>query len=118
MRYVNLRVVDKDTAVTVADGIGGDFELPFAGTFTQIGAYVDTAGSSTGTFTIQVKLNGAAILSTPITIDAGAKSSRATAIQPVLSTVTFAAGDLLTVQVTGVHATAAKGLSLRFAAKE
>ena len=118
LRYLNLRVLEKDTAVTVADGIGGDFELPFAGTFTQIGAYVDTAGSSTGTFTIVVKLNGTSILSTPITIDAGEKSSRTSAVPPVLSTTTFTAGDVLTVQVTGVHATAAQGLSVRFAAKE
>jgi hypothetical protein len=111
--YVLYRVLDPDTSQTVDTTVGGDLEIPVTGTITEIGAYVDTAGT-TGTATIDVNKNGTTLMTTnKITIDTGEKSSRTAATAPALTTTSIAAGDLITVDVDAIHTTAAKGLTVR-----
>jgi hypothetical protein len=111
--YVLYRVLDPDTSQTVGTTVGGDLEIPVTGTITEIGAYVDTAGT-TGTATIDVNKNGTTLMTTnKITIDTGEKSSRTAATAPALTTTSIAAGDLITVDVDAIHTTAAKGLTVR-----
>ena len=43
VRYVLYRVIDATTDTAVATTKGGDLELPFTGTITEIGGFVDTA---------------------------------------------------------------------------
>lgn len=113
VRYILIRVLDPTTAHTVTTLVGGDLELPFTGTITEIGAYVDTAGT-TGTGTIDVNLNGTTIMTTnKITLDTTEKSSRTAATAPALTTTAVTAGDLITVDIDAIHTTAAKGLTIR-----
>lgn len=111
--YVNLRVLGPSTVCSVRSSVGGVFEVPTAGGIVEIGAYVDTAGV-TGVMTIDVKKNGASIMATKITIDSAETSSRTAATAPAIGTSAFNAGDLITVDITGVQTTAARGLSVRF----
>lgn len=113
VRYVLYRVLDPATSHTVTTTVGGDLELPFTGTITEIGAYADTAGT-TGTGTIDVNLNGTTLMTTnKITLDTTEKSSRTAATAPVLTTTAVTAGDLITVDIDALHTTAAKGLTVR-----
>lgn len=113
VRYVLYRVVEATTDTATATTKGGDLEFPFTGTITEIGAYVDTAGT-TGTMTVDVNLNGTTIMTTnKITIDSTEKSSRTAATAPALTTTAITAGDLITVDIDAIHTTAAKGLTIR-----
>lgn len=114
VRYILYRVIEATTNTAVATTKGGDLELPFTGTITEIGAYVDTAGI-TDTMTIDVNLNGTTLMTTnKITIDTTEKSSRTAATAPVLTTTAVTAGDLITVDIDAIHSgTAAKGLIIR-----
>jgi len=113
IRYILYRIIDNTTNIATATTKGGDFELPFTGTITEIGAFVDTAGT-TGTMTIDVNLNGTTIMSaTKITIDTAEKSSRTAATAPVLTTTAVTAGDLLTFDIDAIHTTPAQGLTIR-----
>ena len=113
VRYVLYRVIDATTDTAVATTKGGDLELPFTGTITEIGGFVDTAGT-TGTMTVDCNLNGTTIMTTnKITIDTAEKSSRTAATAPALTTTAVTAGDLITIDIDATHTTVAKGLTVR-----
>jgi len=113
VRYILYRVLENATSHTVTATLGGDLELPFTGTITEIGAYVDTAGV-TGLATIDVNKNGTTLMTTnKITIDSAEKSSRTAATPPALTTTAVTAGDIITVDIDGIQTTAAKGLTVR-----
>lgn len=112
VRYLLYRLLAATTAVSVANGVGGDLEVPFGGTITEVGCYSDTSGS-TGLMTLDVNKNGSTILSTKITQDSGEKTSRTAATPAVISVSTIAAGDLLTFDIDGTQTTAALGLTIR-----
>ena len=114
VRYVDWRVLGSSVDQATDTTVSGDFEFPFTGTMTAIGAYVDTAGS-TGSATYDVNNGGTTIMSaTKITIETGEKSSRDALTQPVLSTTAVTAGDIFTVDIDAVQTTEAKGLIIRF----
>ncbi len=113
VRFILYRVVEATTNCAVATTKGGDLEIPITGTITEIGAYVDTAGT-TGTMTVDVNKNGTTLMTTnKITIDTTEKSSRTAATAPALTTTTITAGDLITVDIDAIHTTAGKGLTIR-----
>lgn len=119
IRYIDWRVLDSATDQIVDTSIGGDFEFPFTGTITSIGAYFDTAGT-TGTATIDVNLNGSTIMTTnKISVETGEKSSRDATTQPTLTTTAITAGDILTVDQDAIQTgTAGKGLVVRLGVKQ
>lgn len=106
-------LVDSLTNNTATTTIGGDFVMPFDGYFTDVGATVDTAGT-TGTMTIDINKNGTTILPTKITIDSGEKTSRTAATPSVLNpnTRNFVIGDIITFDVDAIQTTPAKGLKM------
>lgn len=107
-RFINYRAVEKTTANTVANKVGGDFMLPFGGNFYSITAYVDTAGT-TGSQTVVFLLNGVAI-APAVTIASGATISNTLTIES-FTTKNFETQDILTINVTAIHTTPALGLS-------
>lgn len=106
-------LVDSLSNVTAATTVGGDFVMPFDGYFTEVGATVDTAGT-TGTMTIDINKNGTTILPTKITLDTGEKTSRTAATLPILNPATryFVIGDIITFDVDAIQTTPAKGLKM------
>ena len=97
---------------------GGDLELPFTGTITEIGAYCDTAGT-TGTATIDVNLGGTTIMTTnKISIETTEKSSRDATTQPGLTTTAVTAGNILTCDIDAIQTTAGKGLTIRLGIRQ
>jgi hypothetical protein len=115
VRYVLIRVLDKDTdwPANGTTGVGGDFECPITGTIVEIGAYDDVAGT-TGVAVVDVNKNGATLMTTnKLSFDSTEKTTRTAATQPTLTTTAIAAGDLLTVDVDTNHTTKAKGLTIR-----
>lgn len=121
VRYIFLRVVEKSTdwPADGTTGVGGDFEMPFAGTITEIGAYSDTAGT-TGTAIVDVNLNGSTIMTTnKLKWDSTEKSTRTySGTAPGLTTTAVAAGDLITVDVDTNHTTKSKGLTVRLGIRQ
>ncbi len=118
VRYILIRVLDPATSQTVLATVGGDFEVPFTGTITEIGAYVDTAGV-TGSATYDVHLNGTTIMTTTkITVETTEKSSRTAANAPALTTTAVTTGDIITVDIDAIQTTAAKGLTLRLGIRQ
>lgn len=116
LRYITIRVYDSSTNNAAVTTIGGDFECPITGTITDVGAWVDTAGT-TGLQTINIKKNGTTILSTNITLDSTEKSSRTAATPAVISVTSLVAGDIITIDNVGVQTTPAKGLTVRLTVK-
>lgn len=112
VRYVLYRILEKATATTVSTTVGGDLEFPFTGTITEVGAFVDTAGTTNLT-TVDINKAGTTILSTKITIDSTKKSSRTAATAPVISVSSITAGDVLTFDLDAIQTTAALGLTIR-----
>lgn len=113
VRYVFYRIIEATTDTSTGTTKGGDFEAPFTGTITEIGAYVDTAGT-TGTMIVDVNKNGTTLMTTDkVSIDTTEKSSRTAATAPTLTTTSITAGDLITFDIDAVHTTAAKGLTVR-----
>jgi hypothetical protein len=117
MRYFLCRIVGETTNTAIANVVGGDVETPVIGVITEVGAYVDTAGT-TGLTTIDINKNGTTILSTKITIDSGEKSSRTAATSPVISVTSLSIADVLTFDIDGISTTAAKGLTVRIGVRE
>lgn len=115
VRYIIWRVVG-DTTDWPANAtlkVGGDLEFPFTGTITEIGAFVDTAGT-TGTAVVDVNIAGTTIMTTnKLSFDTTEKTTRTAATAPTLTTTAITAGDILTVDVDTNHTTKAKGLSIR-----
>lgn len=111
-RFYLQRALDATVATSVSTTVGGDFVFPFAGSIVEIGAFVDTAGT-TNSMTVDVNKNGTTLMATTkIAIETGEKTSRTAATQPVLSTAFFDKGDILTVDIDAIQTTAAKGLTV------
>ena len=109
-RIIEIRLLDKDTSHTVADGIGGDFRVKSAMTVVDVGCYFDTAGSGSVT-TIEIFEAGSTILSTDITVDDGEKTSETAATPAVISDASIAADGIITINISGIASgTAGKGL--------
>jgi len=114
VRYVIVRVLGSATSATAATTVSGDFEFPFTGTITAVGAYNDTAGT-TGTATYDINLGGSTIMTTnKISIETGEKSSRDAGTAPALTTTAITAGNIITFDIdTAQSGTEALGLSFR-----
>ena len=112
VRYVLYRVLGSATSHTVSTAVGGDLEVPFTGTITNVGVFFDTAGV-TGLSTVDINKAGTTILSTKITVDSTEKTSRTAVTAPVISVSAVTAGDILTFDIDGISTTAALGLTIR-----
>jgi len=110
-RFLQIRVTDSQANNAIASSIAGDIRAMVSGTIIDAYAYVDTAGV-TGTQTVNIKKNGTTIFSTVISIDSTVKNSKDSASQPVLSVTSVTANDIFTVDVSAVHTTPAKGLTV------
>ena len=100
-KYIEYRILDKETSHTVSTKVGGDLRLPFACTILDVGAYCDVAGSGSIT-TIDINENAASILSTKLTIDAGEKSSKTAAAPAVISDSSYVNDAILTFDIDGI----------------
>lgn len=107
-----IRALGSATNASTATTVGGDFEMPFTGVLTGIGAYVDTAGV-TGTAVFDVHKNGTTVMTTSkITIDTTEKTSRTAVTAPVITTTALAEGDIITIDIDTAQTTPAIGLSV------
>jgi len=101
---------DEVTAIVTATGVT-QFRMPYAMTGTEIRASVGSACSS-GTFTVDVNIGGATVLSTKVTIDAGEKTSETAVTAPVLSDTAWANDEIVTVDVDNQGDGTATGLKV------
>jgi len=109
-RYIEIRLLDKDTSHTVGAGVGGEFRLKVAMTVLDVGAYFDTAGTTSVT-TIDINEDGTTILSTKITVDTTEKTSETAATPAVISDSAIGADAIITFDIDGIASgTAGKGL--------
>ena len=110
---MGLAVSDESTALTASTSTPlGTLHAQNAGTWSEILIGVTTAPTGS-TLTCDVHLNGTTIFSTKPTIDAGAKTSVTAVTAAVLSTTTYAKGDLIELFCDSVGATVA-GTGLKF----
>lgn len=109
-KFVEIRIFSDSESVGVLTTAGGDFRLPFGGTIKNVGAYVDTAGT-TGVNVIDILLNGNTIMATnKINIDSGFKNSEDSIIQPIITTNLYNRLDIMTFDITQITTTAPIGL--------
>ena len=110
---MGLAVSDETTALTGSTTTAlGTFHAQKAGTWSEILIGVTTAPTGS-TLTCDVHKNGTTIFSTKPTIDATEKTSVTAATAAVLSTTTYAKGDLIELFCDSVGATVA-GAGLKF----
>lgn len=95
---------DETTAIT-AGTAKVTIRAPRAMTLSKVKASLTMAG--TGTSTFDVKLNGASVFSTTLTIDASEKTSETATTAAVLSTTAIAADDELTFDIVTAGGSAA-----------
>lgn len=108
---IQIAVSDETTDLTTGTG-KVTFRMPFAMTLTAVRASVGTAPTGAA---LQVDINegGVSILSTPITIDAGEKTSTTAATPPVISDTTLADDAEITIDIDQIGSTVAgKGLKV------
>ena len=105
---IQAAISDELTAIT-AGASKISFRLPYGFTLTDVRASLTTA-SSAGIPSFDVKMNGASVLSTLVTIDATEKTSTTAAVPPVVSNPVMADDALITVDIVtaGTGATGAK----------
>lgn len=109
-KYIEVRILSDVEQRAVGSNLAGDIRLPFAGTITDVGAYVDTAGT-TGTTVVDILLNGSTIMATnKINIDSGLKNSENSTIQPIITTSTYVRLDVLTIDIPQVTGSPGNGL--------
>ena len=105
-------VGDETTALTTTNNPKVSFRMPHAMTLTSIRASLRTSSSS-GNPTFDVKLNGASILSTLISVDASAKTSVGASVPAVISTASLPDDGEITIEIT-VAGTGAAGAKIAF----
>ena len=108
-RFILYRIVQNTTDVATGTAVGGDFVMPIAGYVVQVGATVDTAGTTNAT-TVNIKKNGTTILQSDISIASASKTSRS--VYPVVTVPNFLVGDIFTFDVDSTSTTAPKGLTI------
>jgi len=88
------------------------FRVPRSFTLTAVRASLSTAQTSGSLVTVDINENGTSILSTPITIDNGEKTSVTAAAQPVISDNSIADDAEITVDIDQIGDGTAKGLKI------
>jgi hypothetical protein len=98
---VQLSGSDLTTALSVGTTVAY-LRMGFAMTVTEVRASLLTAGSTSGTTTIDINLNGTSILSTKLTIDAGEKTSTTAATPAVISTSSLTDDAEITIDIDAI----------------
>lgn len=88
------------------------FRMPFAMTLSAVRASLTSAQASGALLTVNIKANGATILSTKIKLDNTEKSSVTAAAQPVIATSALPDDAEITVDIEQVGDGTAKGLKV------
>lgn len=104
---------DENSPMTVTSGIL-TFRMPYPFILTGIRASLTTAQTSGNVFTVNVTVNGSPLLTTPITIDNGEKSSYTAAVQPGIYTPNINDDSEIKVNIVQVGDGTATGLKLYF----
>ncbi len=107
-KYIEVMIFDP--ATDIETGLDKAFvHIPFAGTLVQVHAQVSTP-STLNDPVFDIKKNGGAVLSTPISIDAGDHGSHEATTPPVISDDAVVENDVYTFDVTSIG-TGTKGLT-------
>ena len=101
---------DELTAIVTATDVM-QFRMPYAMTGSEIRASLGSA-CATGTFTVDVNVGGATVLSTKVTVDATEKTSTTAAIPAVLSVTAWADDAIVTIDVDNQGDGTATGLKI------
>jgi len=96
-----IAVSDETTALTTGTA-KITFRMPYAFTLTEVRASLTTAGSTSGTTTIDINESGTTILSTKLTIDYTEKTSTTAATAAVISDSSLADDAEITIDIDAV----------------
>ena len=98
---IQVAVSDETTALTTGTA-KLTFRMPFAMTVTEVRASLSTAGTTSGTTTIDINEGGTSILSTLLTIDATEKTSTTAATPAVISDSALADDAEITIDIDAI----------------
>jgi len=98
---IQLAVSDETTALTTGTA-KLTFRMPFAMTVTEVRASLTTAGTTSGTTTIDINEGGVSILSTLLTIDFSEKTSTTAATPAVISDSALADDAEITIDIDAI----------------
>ena len=99
--HVIIACSDETTALTTGTS-KVTFRMPYAMTLTGVRASLTTAGSTSGTTTIDINEGGVSILSTKLTIDATEKTSTTAATPAVISGTSLADDSEITIDIDAI----------------
>ena len=97
-----LAVTDETTALTAPDNGKMTFQMPYAFKLTEVRATLTTAGTTSGTTTIDINNGGTSILSTKLTVDFGEKTSTSAAAKAIISSPELKKGDEITIDIDAI----------------
>jgi hypothetical protein len=98
---IGIAVSDETTALTTGTE-KVTFRMPYAFTLTGVRASLATAGSASGTTTVDINESGTTVLSTKLTIDNTEKTSQTAASPPVISDASLADDAEMTIDIDAV----------------
>jgi hypothetical protein len=107
-----LQVACSDEVTALVTGNTTTFRMPYNMNVTEVRGSLTTAQTAGGTFTVDILNNGTTILSTLITIDNSLKTSKTSAIQPVVSTANLVDDSEMVVKITQIGNGTARGLKV------
>jgi hypothetical protein len=112
-----LQVACSDEVTALVTGNTTTFRMPYNMNVTEVRGSLTTAQTTGGTFTVDILNNGTTILSTLITIDNSLKTSKTSAIQPVVSTANLIDDSEMVVKITQIGNGTARGLKVTILGK-
>lgn len=112
-----IQVACSDEVTALVTGNTTTFRMPYNMFVTEVRASLTTAQTAGSTFTVDILNNGSTILSTLITIDNTLKTSKTSAVQPVLSTVNLVDDSEMVVKITQIGNGTARGLKVTILGK-
>lgn len=101
-----------ETTALVTGSAKVTFRMPYAFTLSSVRASLTTAQASGSLLTVDIKMGGTSVLTTKITIDNTAKTSKTAATPPVIGTSALTDDAEITIDITQIGDGTAKGLKV------
>lgn len=108
----NISVACSDEVTGLSIGVKVNMRMPYSFTLSEVRASLSAAQISGSLITVDIKQNGASILSVPLTFDNGEKTSLTAASQAVISASAIGNDSEITFEVTQIGDGTAKGLKV------
>jgi len=112
-----IQIACSDEVTALVTGTTTTFRMPYNMSVSEVRGSLTTAQSAGSAFTVNILNNGTTMLSTLLTIDNTLKTSKTSAIQPVISTPNLVDDAEISISITQIGNGTARGLKVTILGK-